>query len=112
MTHIAGTENLADILTKPVNTVTFNRLVKPVLFRKVCDGQSDEGECEKKSGHTMSQPCDITPGHGTDRGSKGRDNGRGTQSVYVKMSMTEGMNAQGGSQNRNTIGSTSVQRRV
>ena len=47
LVHISGTENLADILTKPVNTVQFNKLVKPVLFRKASDGHSDEGECQR-----------------------------------------------------------------
>jgi hypothetical protein len=44
LVHMPGTENLADILTKPVNTVTFKKLVRPVLFRQITDGRKNEGE--------------------------------------------------------------------
>jgi hypothetical protein len=47
LVHMPGVENLADILTKPVNTVQFNKLVRPVLFRKVEDGVRNEGEYQE-----------------------------------------------------------------
>ena len=65
LVHIPGTENLADVLTKPVNTVMFNTLVKPVLFRKAGDGHSDEGECQEP-GNGLIGPDHLSDvlGHG------------------------------------------------
>ena len=34
--HIPSTRNYADVLTKPVDVITFHRLVKPILFCIPC----------------------------------------------------------------------------
>ena len=48
--HVKSTENIADILTKPLSNESFHNLVKPILFRAPLHVQREQEKDKKAIG--------------------------------------------------------------